>query len=138
MCSKLFCILSTLLILSACGNDTDTTATDTATATALPSGIEMKSITGGTFTMGDNALLGPSAGKATEHSVTLSAFTMSETEVTNGQYVEFLNAAIADSLIEVAILTTGPSAGGNVIQGTSTSTYEGNLLYFLDGSGLVC
>jgi formylglycine-generating enzyme required for sulfatase activity len=136
MSIKLFYILPTLLILSACSSSTDPAATTDSTSTtiaALPSGMVMKSITGGSFNMGNNDLVGPTAGDATEHTVTVSDFTMSETEVTNGQYLEFLNLALADGLVEVATVDSGPAAG-EIIQGTSTSTHEGKFLYSLSGS----
>lgn len=62
---------------------------------ALPSSITMKGIDGGTFTMGSNSLVGSpdQQAAAPEHEVTVSAYSMSEAEVTNAQYVEFLNAA---------------------------------------------
>ncbi|HIG27612.1 MAG TPA: hypothetical protein EYQ50_07335 [Verrucomicrobiales bacterium] len=38
----------------------------------------------------------PGSYDSTPHSVTLSSFEMSETEVTNQQYPDFLNAAFTD------------------------------------------
>ncbi len=50
----------------------------------LPSGLVMKDISGGTFTMGSNTLAGSPAQQAAapEHQVTLSPFSIGETEVT--------------------------------------------------------
>ena len=61
----------------------------------LPSSIEMKDISGGTFTMGSNSLMGSPDQQtvAPEHEVTISSYAMSEAETTNAQYVEFLNTA---------------------------------------------
>ncbi|MCB1180034.1 MAG: SUMF1/EgtB/PvdO family nonheme iron enzyme, partial [Leptospiraceae bacterium] len=101
----------------------------------LPSTVTMKSITGGTFTMGNNNLKGPQAGTATEHSVTLSNFEMSETEITNSQYLQFLNSALSYGLIEVKTVTdAGADKGKKVIYGTSKSTYSGKILYNMDGT----
>lgn len=119
-------------------NTTDTAATtDSASRAApagLPAGIVMKSIPGGTFTMGNNQLRGPQAGQATEHQVSLSDFELSEAEITNAQYVEFLNAAFARGLIEITTGTVGPDAGKQVITGTASSSYSGKVLYSLEGT----
>jgi sulfatase modifying factor 1 len=100
----------------------------------LPNSINMVSISGGTFTMGNNNLLGPQAGEAMEHTVHLSNFTMSEAEITNEQYVEFLNSAFKDGLIEIITGTIGPDNGKKLIVGSSSSPYEGKVLYSLDGT----
>jgi formylglycine-generating enzyme required for sulfatase activity len=101
----------------------------------LPASIVMKNITGGTFTMGSNSLLGSPAQQAAapEHQVNLSPYSISEAEITNAQYVEFLNAAFTDGLIEVVTGTMGPDNGKKIIQGTSSSAYSGKVLYTLDG-----
>jgi formylglycine-generating enzyme required for sulfatase activity len=104
-------------------------------AQTLPSSLIMKDIDGGTFTMGSNSLTGNPDQKeaAPEHEVTLSMYSMSEAEITNGQYVFFLNAAFSDGLIEIVTGTGGPDVNKRVIQGTASSTYEGKILYSLDG-----
>ncbi len=97
----------------------------------------MKNIAGGTFTMGNNNLLMGSPTQqlaAPEHDVTLSPYSMSEAEITNSQYVEFLNAAFGDGLIEIVIGTIGPDNGKQLIQGTSLSNYNGKVLYTLEGT----
>ena len=67
-----------------------------ANAQTLPAGLDLKGILGGTFTMGSNSLMGSPNQQvgAPEHEVTVSTFSMSESEVTNSQYVEFLNSAV--------------------------------------------
>ncbi len=101
----------------------------------LPGSIEMKDISGGTFTMGSNSLMGSPDQQtaAPEHEVTISSYSMSEAEITNAQYVEFLNTAFNDGLIEIVTGTTGPDNGKQLIQGTVSSIYEGKTLYNLDG-----
>ena len=94
----------------------------------------MQPIMGSTFTMGDNNLRGPQAGQATEHQVTLSDYELGETEVTNAQYAEFLNDAIAAGLISVEIGTNPPDVGKNLVVGTAISSYSGKVLYNLDGT----
>lgn len=103
-------------------------------ATNLPSGIVMKNISGGTFIMGNNSLLGPQTGEATEHQVTLSDFAMSETEITNSQYVEFLNAAYAQGFIVISIGSSGGDQGKSLIVGSSSSAYQDKVLYDLSGT----
>ncbi|MCF8432661.1 MAG: SUMF1/EgtB/PvdO family nonheme iron enzyme, partial [Melioribacteraceae bacterium] len=79
-------------------------------------------ITGGTFTMGETMLEyegPPELYAAVEHSVTLSNFRMSKTEITNQQYVDFLNAAYTDGLVTVAVETDpGPDNGATLVFGT--------------------
>jgi formylglycine-generating enzyme required for sulfatase activity len=102
----------------------------------LPTSIIMKDISGGTFTMGSNSLTGSPTQQASapEHQVTLTSYSLSEAEITNTQYVEFLNAAFADNLIQIVVGSTGPDNGKALIQGTSTSTYNGKTLYSLEGT----
>jgi formylglycine-generating enzyme required for sulfatase activity len=101
----------------------------------LPGSITMKSITGGTFTMGSNSILGSPDQQvaAPEHSVTLSSYLMSEAEISNVQYVEFLNSAYTDGLIEINIGALGPDSGKRLIQGSASSSYQGKTLYNMDG-----
>ncbi|PQJ76730.1 SUMF1/EgtB/PvdO family nonheme iron enzyme [Polaribacter glomeratus] len=107
----------------------------TLRAQTLPSEILMKDIDGGTFTMGNNSLTGNPDQKvaAPEHEVTVSAYSMSEAEITNAQYVVFLNAAFNEGLIKIISGTGGPDNGKRLIQGTVSSTYNGKILYTLDG-----
>ena len=101
----------------------------------LPNGLILKNISGGTFTMGSNTLIGSPTQQtaAPEHQVILSSFSISESEVTNSQYTEFLNAAYNDGLLEIVIGTMGPDNGKRLIQGTTTSNFTGKVFYSLDG-----
>lgn len=102
----------------------------------LPSNIVMKNIEGGTFTMGSGNIIGSpnQIAAAPEHQVTLSHFSMSEGEITNEQYVIFLNDAYANGWIEIAIGTSTKEKDKRYIQGTALSSYEGVYLYELDGT----
>lgn len=102
----------------------------------LPEGLILKDISGGTFTMGSNVLMGSpdQQSAAPEHQVILSPYSIGETEVTNSQYVEFLNAAYQDGLIEIVVGGMGPDNGSNLVQGTITSNWNGKVLYNLDGT----
>ena len=101
----------------------------------LPGSINMKEVPGGVFTMGSNSLLGSpdQQAAAPEHELTISPFSMSEAEITNDQYVEFLNSAFADGLVEINVGEQGPDNGKRLVQGTSASSYPGKTLYTLDG-----
>jgi len=99
----------------------------------LPSGLIMFELPAGTFTMGNNNLLGPQTGQATEHEVTLSTFQMSETEVSNTHYLEFLNAALLQGLVKVEIASAGADAGQSLVVGADSSSYAGKVLYNLSG-----
>jgi len=72
---------------------------------ALPRGLHLVRLTGGAFSMGGAGADGPI------HQVTLSAFAIGETEVTNAQYVEFLNAAFAAEVIGVERRARGMPGG---------------------------
>ncbi|MBI9016212.1 MAG: SUMF1/EgtB/PvdO family nonheme iron enzyme [Phycisphaerae bacterium] len=65
-----------------------------------PDGIIFANIPAGTFQMGDNFNEGYSD-ELPVHTVTLSSFQMSKHEITNGQYCQYLNAALAANEITV-------------------------------------
>ena len=70
----------------------------------LHSSIVFKDIPGGAFTMGESETdyQGPPGSyDAYLHTVILSSFQMSESEVTNEQYVHFLNGAFSSGLLEL-------------------------------------
>jgi formylglycine-generating enzyme required for sulfatase activity len=67
------------------------------TMAGLPAGMKLISIPGGTFSMGSTASDADS-NESPVHTVTISGFKMSETEVTVDQYVEFLNEVTPSSL----------------------------------------
>lgn len=124
----LLCIISIIFI--SCQNPINNEEqTPETTSNPLPSSITFKSISGGSFTMGDNSI--NSARKditATEHKVTLSDFEISETEITTAQFAEFLTNAYKDGLIEIS-----ESGGNTIVIGSSTSEYAGKSLYNLTG-----
>jgi len=63
----------------------------------LPNSIVLKDIQGGTFTMGGTTV----ANDAPEVNITVTPFKISEKEITNEEYIEFLNTAFADGWITV-------------------------------------
>ena len=106
----------------------------------LHSSIVFKDIPAGTFTMGEaetNYQGPPGSYDAYIHTVVLSAFQMSETEINNEQYAHFLNGAYYNGLVEVQLETNpGPNMGDILVYGTSAAPdeYGGMAIYNLSGS----
>lgn len=73
----------------------------------LPSDIDLVDISGGVFEMGGYSMSGDSP----VVSVTVSDFAISDTEVTNAQYIEFLNSAYIDGWISVELQTASDPCG---------------------------
>ncbi len=101
---------------------------------------ELVLIPGGTFTMGESAndYQGPPGGyDAFIHTITLSSFQMGKTEITNQQYVDFLNAAYTDGILEVQIETgQDPDLGLPLVYGSGNAPdeYRGEALLNLAGT----
>lgn len=97
-------------------------------------------IPGGTFVMGEteSSYKGPPGSyNAYPHNVTLSFFQMSKTEITNEQYVAFLNSAQATGLVEVYVeIAPGPDLGFTLVYGTeiSPTEYKGKAIVNLSGT----
>lgn len=99
----------------------------------LPAGMAMVNIPAGSFTMGDANIRGPlAADHIPERTVTISAFQMSEAEVTVQQYVDFLNAAMTAGIIKVA--DGVPAGTGTFVFGNDDQTFAGRKLMDLTGS----
>ncbi|MFT7237602.1 MAG: sulfatase modifying factor 1 [Cyclobacteriaceae bacterium] len=77
------------------------------TTTELPSTINLVDIPAGTFTMGGVT----TKNDAPEVSVTMTAFKMSEKEITNDQYITFLNEAYQNGWIKVEERSTADPCG---------------------------
>ena len=80
----------------SCSKDDDKVPNN-PTNVELPASIALKNIPSGTFTMGGTTV----QNDAPEVTVTISAFQISEKEITNQEYLEFLNAAYSAGWIEV-------------------------------------
>jgi len=79
----------------------------------------------------------PGSYDAFVHTVTLSTFQMSETEITNEQYAQFLNAAYENGLVEVHLETgPGPDMGKFFVYGSDEAPvdYSGIAIYNLSGT----
>ena len=100
---------------------------------------DMITISSGTATLGmDPAdFAAPPPFDAPFHEASLSAFQMSACEVTNEQYVEFLNGALAAGLVEaIQVTQPGPDQGQTLVYGTSSApaVYQGQALLNLSGT----
>lgn len=84
-----------LFMLCSCAKTEDPTIT--TVSSSLPSSIVFKEIPSGTFQMGGATI----QNDAPLVNVSLSTFNMSEKEITNQEYIDFLNAAYKDGWIEV-------------------------------------
>jgi|GEM_PF-479475 len=101
---------------------------------SLPSSINFKSLSGGSFIMGGGNIDSDSP----EVSVTLSPFEISEKEITNEQYIEFLNASFSDGWIRVEKQNIADPCGissENVVVGADKSPNEGEIFIQLAESG---
>ncbi|GJQ62911.1 MAG: hypothetical protein SCALA702_19640 [Melioribacteraceae bacterium] len=102
--------------------------------------IEFVEIPSATFSMGEpeSEYEGPPGSyDAAVHNVTLSKFWMSKTEITNLQYVNFLNEALTAGLVEVKVETAnGPDKGKTLVFGTDSAPdeYKGVAMITLDGT----
>ncbi len=106
----------------------------------LHSSITFKDIPAGTFTMGedeDDYQGPPGSYDAYLHTVTLSSFQLTETEITNEQYAHFLNGAYYNGLVEVQLETDpGPNMDDILVFGTDEAPdlYAGMAIYNLSGT----
>ncbi|MCH7972328.1 MAG: SUMF1/EgtB/PvdO family nonheme iron enzyme [Bacteroidetes bacterium] len=97
-------------------------------------------ITGGTFLMGETESDyegPPGTYDDSIHTVTVSNFWMSITEITNQQYVDFLNLAYSANLLVVEVETNpGPDKGKTLVYGSVTAPveYKSFALLNLDGT----
>jgi len=112
--------ITALFMLQGCGGSSTELAEETAQEElttpeapilddplSLPATMVMIDIAGGDFTMGGTT----QQADAAPVNISLSAFSISETEVTNEQYVEFLNNAYQDGLISVELQNTQDPCG---------------------------
>jgi len=121
------CISSLTVALTACHPEEEESEGNSSTVVEdaqLPSSINFKNLTGGTFTMGDDA------DDAPETRVTVSDFQISETEITNDQYLEFLNDALDADLIlvnEESVSNDCRDIDVYEVHGTGDALYAGSI-----------
>ncbi|MBT4518980.1 MAG: SUMF1/EgtB/PvdO family nonheme iron enzyme [Halieaceae bacterium] len=122
--------------LSPVFETTDDNEEDNAqsTSTTLPGSIILIDVPAGTFTMGGDTV----QNDAPEVTVTVSSFKMSEKEITNQEYTEFLNAAYADGWIEVSEQQTSDPCGTyseNMVIGAGNAPNSGQIFLQLAETG---
>ena len=129
-------IFATTLLLTACKKDKPSPPEiNLITSSTLPTTINLIDIPAQTFTMGSSEIEGNPDQQSSnpEHQVTLDGFSITETEITNTQYLEFLNSALADGAIEVKIADKGAESGELIVAGTNKSNFPGKTFYSLEG-----
>ena len=100
----------------------------------LPKSIIFKDIPSGTFTMGGTT----TQNDAPVVSITMSSFKISEKEITNQEYVEFLNASYADGWVEVSQQGTSDPCGTyseNMVIGSGKAPNAGKIYLQLGEMG---
>ena len=120
---------------------TDSTDTSGSTNTEeldgngiLPDSISMIAIEGGLFNMGGTTV----SNDAPIVTITFSDYALSETEVTNEQYISFLNQANADGWIKVEAQEVSDPCGTyteNMVVGTAIAPHTGQVYLQLGESG---
>ncbi len=134
-------ILSMMFIgCDAANNETDEGLSDSIDETilTLPSSIVLKDIPEGVFIMGGTPEVGPSSDDAPEVNVNVATFQMSATEITNAEYIEFLNAAFEDGWVTVEAMETSDPCGTyteNMIIGAGDAPYSGEIWLQLGETG---
>ena len=100
----------------------------------LPENISLIDISKGTFTMGGASI----SGDAPTVNITLSAFKISDKEITNQQYIDFLNAAFIDGWITVSSQSTSDPCGTyteKMIVGAGNAPNSGQIFLQLGETG---
>lgn len=123
-----------LVLAVSCNKDKDEPIDEAAQVPELPASIVLKNIAATTFTMGGSSV----QNDAPEVSVTLSAFQISEKEITNQEYMEFLNAAYTDGWVEVKAEPVTDPCGSyteNVIKGIGDAPHAGVVYIQLGETG---
>lgn len=129
-------LITALSTLVSCSGDV-TISGDAKAAPSiptLPSSILLKAIEGGTFTMGGTT----TANDAQTVSITLTSFSISEKEITNEQYLEFLNAALEDGWVKVEAQQTTDPCGTyteNMVVGTGDAPNSNQIFLQLGETG---
>ena len=110
----------------SCNSDDDMPTIPEETGSTLPTSIIFKEIPVGTFTMGGTTI----QNDAPIIGVILSAFAISEKEITNQEYIDFLNATYADGWITVSAQQTSDPCGTyteNMVIGTGSAPHAGEV-----------
>ena len=118
----------------SCSGDDDRPIIPEEADPTLPNSIILKDIPAGAFTMGGTTI----QNDAPVISVILSAFSISEKEITNQEYIDFLNAAYADGWITVSAQQINDPCGTyteNMVIGAGNAPYAGEVFIQLGETG---
>jgi formylglycine-generating enzyme len=129
----LLSVLGIIIQLVSCNKDDDDIIPESSN-NSLPSSIVLKDIPSGTFTMGGTTV----QNDAPTIEVSLSEFKMSITEITNQQYIDFLNTAYEDGWISVSEQQTSDPCGTyteNMIIGIGNAPHAGEIFLQLGETG---
>ena len=97
-----------ILLTVSCKKDDETIPAESVTVNSeLSASINLIAIPAGVFTMGGTTM----ANDAPSISVSLAAFQIAEKEITNQEYIDFLNSAYLDGWITVSSQTTSDPCG---------------------------
>ena len=132
--SRLIIVFWVLFCFISCSSDDDVPTIPEETEPTLPNSIILKDIPAGDFTMGGTTI----QNDAPVISVTLSAFAISEKEITNQEYIDFLNAAYADGWITVSAQEINDPCGtytDNMVIGAGSAPHAGEVFLQLGETG---
>jgi len=130
--SKSLIVLFLLAFTFSCSKESEPTISNPPIE--LPASIQLNSIPEGTFAMGGTTNMGD----APTVSVSISAFQISEKEITNQQYIDFLNSAYQDGWIVVSSQSTSDPCGmyiENMIIGAGDAPNAGEIFLQLGETG---
>jgi len=128
----LFAIILSSLLSYSC--DEKDLITQSSVESKLPESIILKNIEGGNFIMGGVTV----QGDAHEVNVTLTGFQISEKEITNEQYIKFLNSAYVDGWIIISSQSINDlcvTYTENMVIGDQNSPYQGEIFLQLAETG---
>lgn len=124
-----------LLLIISCNKESgDNVENPTVIIIELPESINLVSIPAGVFTMGGTTV----QNDAPKVTVTLSAYQISEKEITNQEYIEFLNYAYAFGWIEVVEEQLADPCGQyteKVVKGIGNAPYAGQIYLQMGETG---
>jgi len=135
--SKIYQTIIFYLIISiitfSCNND-DNENLSQENNTTLPNSIIFKNIPSGTFLMGGTTI----HNDAPIVSITLSAFQISQKEITNNEYIDFLNSAYSNNWLTVSAKQVNDPCGSyteNMVIGKGNAPNAGEVFLQLGESG---
>lgn len=125
--------LATSIIMFSCNKDDNENLSQENDST-LPNSIVFKDIPSGTFLMGGTTI----KNDAPIVSITLSGFKISEKEITNSEYINFLNSAYSNNWITISTIQVNDPCGSyteNMVIGSGDAPNVGEVFLQLGESG---